>query len=116
MVVVRLSKKMPVKQRVYDLLLKNYGKGFTTPEVASALRLEIQSVRNAMFTLVSNRSVYKVPYERGCFKFFAKDPKAPFSNEDNTYNNMDYLSLFGKSKVYITRKDRMCIRSCKFFN
>ena len=105
-----------VKQRVYDFLLKNYGKGFTTPEVSSVLRLEIQSVRNAMFTLVSKRSVYKVPHKKGFFKFFAKDPEAPFSNLDNTYNNMDCLSLFGKSTACITKKDRMCIKTYRFFN
>tara|TARA_R100001224_G_C3996561_1_gene141125 strand:- start:160 stop:504 length:345 start_codon:yes stop_codon:yes gene_type:complete len=108
--------KIPVKQKVYNLLLANYGTGYTTPEVSSVLRLDIQAVRNAMFTLVSNRSVYKVPHKRGSFKFFAKDPKAPFSNVDNTYNNMDYLSIFGKSKASITKKDRIYIRAYKFFN
>ena len=51
-----------------------------------------------------------------CFKFFAKDPEAPFSNLDNTYNNMDCLSLFGKSTACITKKDRMCIKTYRFFN
>ena len=104
------------RKRVYDYLTKDYGRGYSTMEIAKYLRIEVQTARNAMASLITRGVVYKVAHPLGKaknWKFFARDPKSETGNRGNSYNNIDSLSIFGKSKACVTREDRKHIRGHK---
>ncbi len=104
------------RKRVYEYLTKDYGRGYSTMEIAKCLRIEVQTARNAMASLITRGVVYKVAHPFGRlknWKFFAKDPKSETLNMGNSYNNINSLSIFGKSKACITKEDRKHIRSHK---
>lgn len=108
--------KKPVRQRVYEYLVKDYGKGYSTTEIAKILRIEVQSARNATANLVTQGYAYKIGSPAGKYKnyrFFAKNPNSTALGQGNIYNNISSLSILGESKPCITEEDRKHIRSHK---
>ena len=104
------------RKKVYDHLTKDYGRGYSTMEIAKCLRIEVQTARNAMASLITRGVVYKVAHPLGKaknWKFFARDPKSETGNRGNSYNSISSLSIFGKSEARITKEDRKHIRSHK---
>ena len=108
-----MPKKPVIRTNLYNFLLENYGKGFSSSEIVKALAWNPGVVKNALCVLVVEGVVVKKTEGKSngsrLYKYYARPTdKVDLSGKGN---KIDFLSIKGPSVVCFNAEDRKNTRT-----